>query len=157
MKTNIGYIVKTQIKKYYHYSLKLANVFDDKEKYLIELDTICAEQGTISDDNSFWVDKHSGYIIKRIEFSNDEGYDEAGYKLNTKELLTQEYTYNSTNKPLSKDTHSIYAIIKTIGQMMGLNLNNYNELINLNVLKLLKKNMPDKKSYEENRKNVEKR
>ena len=129
--------------------LKLANVFDDKEKYLIELDTICAEQGTISDDNSFWVDKHSGYIIKRIEFSNDEGYDDAGYKLNTKELLTQEYIYNSTNKPLSKDTHTIYAIIKTIGQMLGLNLNNYNELINLNVLKLLKKNIPDKKLYEE--------
>ena len=129
--------------------LKLANVFDDKEKYLIELDTICAEQGTISDDNSFWVDKHSGYIIKRIEFSNDEGFDDTGFKLNTKELLTQEYTYNSTNKPLSKDTQSIYAIIKAIGQMMGLNLNNYNELINLNVLKLLKKNISDKKSYEE--------
>jgi len=129
--------------------LKLANVFDNKEKYLIELDTICAEQGTISDDNSFWVDKHSGYIIKRIEFNNDEGYDEAGYKLNTKELLPEEYTYNSTNKPLSKDTQSIYAIIKTIGQMIGLNLNNYNELINMNVLKLLKKNMPDKKSYDD--------
>ena len=128
--------------------LKLANVFDNKEKYLLELDSICAEQGTISDDNNYWVDKYSGYIIKHIEFSNDEGYDESGYKLNTKELLEQEYTFNSTNKPLSKDTTSIYAIIKTISQMIGINLNNFNELINLNVLKLLKKNISDKKSYE---------
>ena len=26
------------------------------------------KQGTISDDNNYWVDKHSGYIIKRIDF-----------------------------------------------------------------------------------------
>ena len=129
--------------------LKLANVFDNKEEYLIELDTICAEQGTISDDNSYWVDKYSGYIIKRIEFSNDEGYDETGYKLTTKEILKKDYEFNSTNKPISKETSYIYAIINTIGQMIGLNLVNYNEQININVLKLLKKNISDKKTYDE--------
>ena len=54
---------------------------------MLELDTICANQGTISDDNNYWVDKHSGYIIKHIEFSSDEGFDEQGYKLNTKGCL----------------------------------------------------------------------
>jgi hypothetical protein len=130
------------------FMLRLANVFDNKEEYLIELDTICAEQGTISDDNSFWVDKYSGYIIKRIEFSNDEGYDESGYKLNTRDLLKKDYEFGSINKPISKEASYINAIVSTIGQMIGLNLVNYNEQININVFKLLKKNISDKKTYD---------
>ena len=77
--------------------LKLANAFSSKQDYIKELDTICAEQGTISDDNNYWVDKHSGYIIKNIDFSSDEGYDEQGFKLNTKEILDNEYSINVDN------------------------------------------------------------
>ena len=46
---------------------KLASVFVEKGDYLTALDTICDEQGTISDDKENWVDKHSGYIIKPIK------------------------------------------------------------------------------------------
>ena len=35
--------------------LKLANAFVNKMDYLKERDFICADQGTISDDNNFWV------------------------------------------------------------------------------------------------------
>lgn len=143
------YCRKTDKKILPLFLLRLANVFDNKEQYLLELDSICAEQGTISDDNSFWVDKYSGYIIKRIEFSNDEGFDEAGFKLNTKEVLQGDYTFNSTNNALSKETMLIYGIIKTMGQMIGINLGNFNENISNNVYKLLKKNISDKKTYDE--------
>ena len=39
------------------------------------------ERGELSDDNDKWIDKHSGYIIKFIEFDDSEGYDESGYKI----------------------------------------------------------------------------
>tara|TARA_Y100000992_G_scaffold302285_1_gene275889 strand:+ start:45736 stop:51408 length:5673 start_codon:yes stop_codon:yes gene_type:complete len=143
------YCKKINIKILPLFLLKLANVFDNKSQYLIELDTICSEQGTISDDNSYWVDKHSGYIIKRIEFNNDEGYDESGYKLNTKEVLDTDYALNIENKIVSEETKMINNIIKTIGQMLGINILNYKEQIHYNVLKILKKKIPDKKSYEE--------
>ena len=142
------YCSKTNIKILPIFILKLANCFDDKEKYLLELDTICAEQGTISDDNSFWVDKYSGYIIKRIDFNNDEGFDDSGFKLNTKEILEKDYIFNSDNNPITKESSMIYAIIKTMGNMIGINLSNHNEIINNNVLKILKKNMPTKEIYD---------
>ena len=54
--------------------LKLADVYINKGDYQTELDTICAEQGTISDDGNNWVDKYSGYTIKNIvnRFSREE-------------------------------------------------------------------------------------
>jgi hypothetical protein len=139
------YCKKINIKILPLFLLKLANVFDNKAQYLIELDTICSEQGTISDDNSYWVDKHSGYIIKRIEFNNDEGYDESGYKLNTKEILETDYALNIESKYLSEETKMINNIIKTLGQMLGINILNFKEEINYNVLKLLKKKYQIKK------------
>ena len=65
---------KTAIKLMPRFLLKLANAFSSKQDYIKELDTICAEQGTISDDNNYWVDKHSEYI-KNIDFSSDEDKD----------------------------------------------------------------------------------
>ena len=143
------YCNKTNVKLIPKFLLKLANVFDDKIKYLRELDTICAEQGTISDDNSYWVDKHSGYIIKSIEFSNDEGFDDQGYKLNTKELLQDDYNVSLINKQkiLSPDIDTINAIIKAMINMMGIKINN-NEFIINNVLKIQKKSIPSKEEYE---------
>ena len=45
----------------------LANAFiyypDD---YINVLEKVCVDRGTISDDGEYWVDKHSGYIIRPI-------------------------------------------------------------------------------------------
>ena len=60
--------------------------------YTRELDIICAERGTISDDNNFWVDKYSGYIIKTIAFDTEEGFDEKGFKLYTRATVEEDYT-----------------------------------------------------------------
>ena len=73
---------------------RLASVFIEQGDYIQEMSIICKEQGTISDDGDSWVDKHSGYIIKSIDFSSDEGYDDQGYKLTTKELLEKDDNYN---------------------------------------------------------------
>ena len=50
--------------------------------------------GNISDDGNYWIDKYSGYIIKNIDFNNDEGFDEQGHKLITKEILEEENDIN---------------------------------------------------------------
>ena len=47
-----------------------------KNSYNDEYEKICAEQGTLSDDGNAWVDKYSGYVIGRIDFDTEEGYDE---------------------------------------------------------------------------------
>ena len=134
--------------------LKLANAFVNKMDYLKELDFICADQGTISDDNNFWVDKYSGYIIKTIEFDNDEGYDEKGYKLQSHDVLENEYTINSdsdvtNSKSLNPNIKIITNIVKAMSIMMGINISHNHELIINNVLSIQNTSVPTQKQYEQ--------
>jgi hypothetical protein len=144
------YCNKTGVKLIPRFLLKLANAFSSKQDYIKELDTICAEQGTISDDNSYWVDKHSGYIIKNIDFSNDEGYDEQGFKLNTKEILDSEYAINftKTNASTNPDVKTINKIIKSMSEMIGINLIGQNQFIVNNVITTQNASIPSKERYE---------
>jgi hypothetical protein len=145
------YCIKTSVKLVPQFLLRLANVFLTKQNYALELDTLCAQQGTISDDNNYWVDKHSGYIIKTIEFDNDEGYDEKGFKVFTREQLENDYAINlhPLAKSLNPNVQVIINIIKAISLMMGINISHNHEVIINNVLALLNSNIPSKKKYEE--------
>ena len=58
-------------------------------------------QGTISDDESWWVDRHSGYLIENISYSNNTEYNEAGYAIKTGDILLED-DYN--NIPLFSNT-----------------------------------------------------
>ena len=134
--------------------LKLANAFVNKMDYIQELDYICANQGTISDDNNFWVDKYSGYIIKTIEFDNDEGYDEKGYKLQSHAILENEYTINNNSdatnsKSLNPNIGIITNIVKAMSLMMGINISHNHELIINNVLSIQNTSVPTQKQYEQ--------
>ena len=142
------YCIKTGIKLIPEFLLKLANVFLSKGDYLLELDTICAKQGTISDDNNYWVDKHSGYIIKRIDFSSDEGYDEKGFKLNTKELIDEFNIFNNEKESTNNSITMIKYIVNGITNNMNINLENHIEFIIQNVVKLINKTLPSKDQYE---------
>ena len=53
----------------------------------VVIDTICKERGTISDDGEAWVDKYSGAVIKKIEHDTEEGFDDAGFRLVTRDMI----------------------------------------------------------------------
>jgi len=65
----------------------LSNVFLSDGNYLEALDTICAERGKLSDDGDKWVDEHSGYMIKMVDFANEDGFDDAGFRVETNAVL----------------------------------------------------------------------
>ena len=137
--------------------LKLANAFINKLDFVKELDYICATQGTLSDDNNYWVDKHSGYIIKSIEFNSDEGYDEKGYKLQTRSIVENEYTIGqdaqvtdlTKSKSTNPNTQIILNIVKAMTLMMGINISHNHELIINNVITIQNSSIPTKKQYDE--------
>jgi len=148
------YCNATGVKLMPTFLLKLANAFTSKQNYIRALDTICAEQGTISDDNNNWVDKHSGYIIKNIDFSSDEGYDEAGFKLNTNAVMGNEYNikFDETNAPKDKtyeDTVKgmITRVIHKMSDEMEINIEPQHEFIINTVITKLKE-MKTKEEYE---------
>jgi hypothetical protein len=52
-----------------------------------KLDEVRVSHGTLSDDGDSVVDKYSGFVICKREFSNEEGYTEEGFKIKTNAVL----------------------------------------------------------------------
>ncbi len=111
----------------------LANRFISGGDYLYELDVIATTQGTISDDGDSFVDKHSGYFIKKIEFDTEEGFTEEGFKLKTREKMEKDLgdhvleladdESKSTEKVLSSEARLVSNIINAITGPSGMGIN----------------------------------
>ena len=108
----------------------IATVFLNQGDIQTTIDTICKERGSISEDGDAWTDKYSGYVIKNIDLDTEEGYDAAGFKLQTREIM--EKTLGETliqslqDKKLptykNPDMQMISGIITTMTKYMGIDL-----------------------------------
>ena len=133
----------------------------------VVIDTICKNQGTRSSDGEAWVDKYSGYIIKKIEHTTDEGYDDDGRKVVTREVLdidaekaVLEVTSHippgksgagltTVTKYTSPDARMINGIITSISGNIGADLNEHREFIIQNTMKTLEMTVPSEETYKE--------
>lgn len=119
------------------YELAYSYVVDDD--YEAKLDQICRRIGKLSEDQDAIVDKHSGYVIRVIDFAEEEGFNEAGFKISTRDVMEGELIketaddLNKTTVQLGKKTESghrvfenvttqhIYNIASAICQYVGVN------------------------------------
>jgi hypothetical protein len=124
-------------------------------EYARQLDVICAERGTISDDGDAIVDKHSGYVIRKIEFDSEEGYDESGYKLVSRERMEEDLGNNVLTSVNDEKTYDnvdaqvTLSIIKAITGFIGVDIQPYHEFIIRNTLVILDKGITNEKLYEQ--------
>jgi hypothetical protein len=131
----------------------LANSFFQNDDYVTKLDEICREIGVLSDDGEAWVDKHSGYNIRNIDFDTDEGYDESGFKNKTRSEMVQDLAIttakaNSEQKlVMTPETLMIINLITAITGNMGISIAADRDFIVSNVLFQLETNLPDEQSY----------
>lgn len=65
----------------------LANTFVSGNFYSDVLEWLCSQLGRLSDDGESIVDRHSGYEIKKLDYSDEEGFDDAGFRINTRDIL----------------------------------------------------------------------
>jgi len=141
----------------------LANVYLSDGNYLYELDLVCTKQGTISDDGDKWVDKHSGYIIKDIDFNTEEGFTVEGFRLKTRELLEEDLgnavLEGNTKRKLqdTPETKKIRNLIKTLARELAINLSNQEDFIIRNVLNIYESLKPNEEEYNKRRDIVIKR
>ena len=152
------YCIKTNTKLLPSFYETLA--FTTQKDYEGVLDKICSERGQISDDNDKWVDKYSGYTIRFIEFDTEEGYDEAGFKVNTRQVVEEDLSSAVAGIKLvaadkiTKETiemRYINNVISSISHSMGINIESSREFIVRNVLLLINEIHGDKKSYDSKR------
>jgi len=87
------YCVDTNMKVLpaFFYTLALAFVEgSDENNYIKTLNEISHSHGILSDDGDSIVDKYSGFIIRKIDYSAEEGFDESGFKISTHALMEKD-------------------------------------------------------------------
>lgn len=150
------YCRQTNLKVLPTFVYVLASTFiQDQYNYVKQLDRICATQGKLSDDGNSWVDEHSGYVIKTVEFSSEEGYDEAGFKAQTRDLLQDdlrtvrgaelEKKYNDPN------AEKISNVIQSMAGYMGFQVEPMSEFIIRNTLLITSRIVPSEAEYNKKR------
>tara|TARA_Y100000768_G_scaffold388678_1_gene386095 strand:- start:6452 stop:11614 length:5163 start_codon:yes stop_codon:yes gene_type:complete len=75
------YCIKKNTKLLPKYLHKLSEAYLIYNNYEETINKICLEEGFLSESGDKWIHKESGYIIKNIDFDNNYGYDESGFKI----------------------------------------------------------------------------
>ena len=84
------YCNKTNTKLLPKFLYVLADTYiSNSENYDNVIQELCKFQGKISDDGDSWVDKYSGYVIRKIDYDVEEGY-ENGFKASSRSKLEAE-------------------------------------------------------------------
>lgn len=138
------YCIEKNVKLLPMFLVKLSSAFiTGQYAYLLEIEKICQEQGTISDDGNAWVDKYSGYIIKNQMFTVEDEYNDKGFKvisndvmeepfIDTDWLLTQsDLKYKNKIKVMIKD------IVQIVAYHMNVDIDNHLDFIIDNTIKTI--------------------
>ena len=136
------YCIKTNTKLLPTFIPLMASTYLDGGNYLGTMEKIRKDRGKVSDDQSYWVDKHSGRKISDIDFSDEEGRNEAGYKVSTNDLLEEEQKIslddmeNLQDMIEDPDALTVYKILVALTNYMYINVEEYYLPIIQNVLNL---------------------
>lgn len=151
------YCIDTHSKLLPLFIFKLAKTFvtnPNEAAYINLLEKICAEQGTLSDDGDSFVDKYSGYTIRKIDFATNEEYTAEGFKNISHEILEADLD-DSIIQEMKKQkvfenpqSKLIVNVLKTMSRFMGINIDSKYEFIIRNVVKQIELTVPSKKKYE---------
>jgi hypothetical protein len=150
------YCVKTSTKLIPTFLYELAVTFiEDNSNYENAMDIIIKRIGASSDDGDCWVDKHSGYKIKDIDFDTEEDYDKSGFKNITREILEinadeniiRSLSKNEKPKFNTPENKMIMNIISKITEHFGININGQTEFIIKNVSNTLDEIVPSEETH----------
>jgi hypothetical protein len=84
-----GYCRETNIKLFPRSLYELAVAFNNN-KYSVTLDELIFQIGELSTDGDSVVDKYTGFVLKRIDDSTEEGYDESGFKIVSNAIIEKD-------------------------------------------------------------------
>lgn len=135
------YCIKTNAKLLPSFFNTLAACFvEDPGDYKNKMEQVIKEIGVLSDDGDSWVDKHSGYIIRKIDFDVDEGYED-GFRITSREImekdageLLNESLKDSKNDKKTKkyknaETVIMVNVLHAFSEFMGIDLENQQDFI----------------------------
>lgn len=133
----------------------IATVFLNNGDIIETIDTICKERGSISEDGDAWTDKYSGYVIKNIDLDTEEGYDAAGYKLRSRDViekslgesLIQSLQDKKIQNYSNPQAQMISGIVTTMAKYMGIDLDVQRTFIVDQVMGVLLSKIPKEEDF----------
>lgn len=119
---------------------ELAQAFVSTNTYSEKLGEIVRTQGTLSEDGDCIVDKYSGYVLRKIDNVAEDAYDEAGFKIQTSDILEedagQKFVELMVGKQSTKEivfedeeTEMIFKLYKGIAKNIGIPLDSIQEQV----------------------------
>lgn len=83
------YCKETNTKLLPDFLYELAYCYITGGDYNLKLEEICHTHGAKSESGNMIEDKYSGFTIRMIEYSDEEGFNEAGFKISTHAFIQQ--------------------------------------------------------------------
>ena len=150
------YCTETNVKLMPVFLYTLAATFvENQYDYVKVLDQICAKQGKLSDDGNAWVDEHSGYIIKQVSFDTDEGYEESGFRVKTRDVIQEDLQTIRLDELEKKfndpNAEKINNVIQAMASYMGFSVESMQEFVIRNTLLITAKIVPSEPEYNKKR------
>jgi len=148
------YCKETNVELLPTFKVELANYFiNNPNTYNDYVDSMIKNIKAVkSDDGDKWVDIHTGYTIKFIDFDVEEGY-EAGFKVSTRSVLEEDLgnkLVTASEKDLkleTPETRMISNIINTLSIAIGINIDYQKVFIINNVVELISTTVPKEEDY----------
>lgn len=133
---------------------RLAQTFTSGGDYQYVLEKVCAEVGTESDDGDAIVDKYSGYILRKKDLSTEEGYDETGHKLISRDILEKDLgvIHEETKKKQrmfeNEFTELLYNVLRAIANNLDIPVDSIEDIVLRHTNILLHKNLLSEEKYQ---------
>ena len=143
---------------------ELANVFIDGGNYNQKLEEICHSNGMLSDDGDSIVDKYSGFVLRKIDFSSEEGFDESGFRITTNDIMEKDLG-NALLESMGKKkvrvfenplSETIYNVFSTISSNIDINTDSIEEFVMRTSNEIIEKSIMKEDTYNKKSKKLEK-
>ena len=149
------YCISTNTKLLPTFIAKLSAAFINGDNYMLELQKIVATQGSESGDGEAICDKYSGWIITRIDFSTDEGFNAEGFMIRSKEVMEADLGNAIAQMPNqelkqyeSEEADKIFRVANALCKYMGIAFSSMQDFVITETSKMLSARMPAKSDYE---------
>ena len=157
------YCLETNAKLLPSFFFILASTWTNKPgNYLLTISRLNKEIGVLGDDEESWVDKHSGYVICKRDYSTDEGFED-GYRVSTNAIVEEDVEDKIKNALLENgvgitdkerkivqntpEMKMINNVINAVCRAMAISLESQKEWMIGDIITLLKENVPDESVY----------
>lgn len=111
---------------------QLAKTFIENGDYKNKLDELCNQLGELSEDGDCIIDKHCKCVLRNIDFVQEDGYDENGFKIITNDFIQPDIENDILNlkdnkQPIKRvyeneTTQIIFNILNTLCENMNISL-----------------------------------